>query len=214
MQVIEAEDGEKAVALALQHKPDLIFMDIRMPVMNGFEAARIIKTTSETSKIPIVALTASVKREEQDKEYAQYFDGYLRKPVSRSELYHEMSGFLKHTQTVKPSSKAEIQQVKSKGKKSRKLTNDERSELIQLFDGNLMTLWKEAIEFQMSDGIETFAGSVKTTGEKFKIPELIKFGDDLLHYVDNFDLNKMEESLKEFPKLITKLKVLLRKDAH
>jgi PAS domain S-box-containing protein len=212
MHVIEAEDGEKAVALALQHKPDLIFMDIRMPVMNGFEAARIIKTTSETSKIPIVALTASVRREDQDKDYAQYFDGYLRKPVSRSELYREMSVFLKHSQIVKPLQKEELSQEKPKGKKSRKLTNDERSELIQLYDGILLTLWKEAIEFQMSDGIETFAGSVKNTGEKFKITELIKFGDDLLNYVDNFDLNKMEESLKEFPKLITKLKVLLRKD--
>jgi len=214
MQVIEAEDGEKAVALALKYKPDLIFMDIRMPVMNGFEASKIIKLNTETSKIPIIALTASIRREDQDKEYEKYFDGYLHKPVSRSEMYHELSKYLKQSKPIQNQAKDEILPAKSKPEKALKLTNAEKSDLLQMFDGILLILWKEAIEFQMSDGIENFATSVKNTGEKFRITELIKFGDDLLHHVDNFDLNKMEESLKEFPKLIAKLKLSLKKDSQ
>ena len=82
---------------------------------------------------------------------------------------------------------------------------------MQLFNGNLLNLWKEANEFQMSDGMEAFARNVKNTGENFGIEDLTRFGDDLLHFVDNFDLNKMDKSLKDYPKLIKKIRETITK---
>jgi hypothetical protein len=84
--------------------------------------------------------------------------------------------------------------------------------LLQLLNEVLQKLWTEASEFQMSDGIEAFARNVKNTGEKFDFDELTKFGDDLLNYVDNFDLNKMDKSLKDYPKLIKRIKEAIKKN--
>jgi len=212
MKVIEADNGKNAVKLAQKFLPDLIFMDIRMPVMDGFEASKIIKSKSKTCKIPIIALTASIRRHEQDKDYEKYFDGFLRKPVSRSELFQELTKFLKYSENIEIKAGNKIVPVLSKSQLKIKLSKHERINLLQLFDGNLLKLWKEANEFQMSDGIEAFARNVKNTGQSFRIEELTRFGDDLLHFVDNFELNKMDKSLKEYPKLIKRIKEIIIKD--
>lgn len=58
-QVLEAEDGFKAMEIAKRHIPDLIFMDMALPLINGLSATKIIRQFKETSKIPIIAITAS-----------------------------------------------------------------------------------------------------------------------------------------------------------
>jgi CheY-like chemotaxis protein len=212
MKVLEAEDGRKAIELAMKFMPDLIFMDIRMPVMDGFEATKIIKTNDKTGHIPVIALTASVRRQSQDKDYEKYFDGYLRKPVSRAELYREMARFLKFSQKTEIIQIAEKPSFSSKIKTNLRLSKTEKTELLHLLNEVLQKLWTEASEFQMSDGIEAFARNVKNTGEKFDFDELTKFGDDLLNYVDNFDLTKMDKSLKDYPKLIKRIKEAIKKN--
>jgi two-component system cell cycle response regulator DivK len=67
---LEAEGGGQGVALAVEHVPDLVLMDIRMPDMNGTEA------------IPIVALTSSTMKGDREQFLAEGFDGYLQKPIS------------------------------------------------------------------------------------------------------------------------------------
>src|SRR4028118_1488341 len=58
-EVLEAEDGFKAMEIAKRHIPDLIFMDMALPLINGLSATKIIRQFKETSKIPIIAITAS-----------------------------------------------------------------------------------------------------------------------------------------------------------
>ena len=58
-EVLEAEDGFKAVEIAKRHIPDLIFMDMALPLINGLSATKIIRQFKETSSIPIIAITAS-----------------------------------------------------------------------------------------------------------------------------------------------------------
>lgn len=206
IEVLQAEDGQKAVLLASQFKPDLIFMDIRMPVMDGFEAARIIKTKKTTRGIKIVALTASVRSEDQENDYREYFDSYLRKPVLRSELFKELMKFLRF-RVVKVEETPPLNIALSAGQIKRPvLSGRQINELISLIDGDLKAKWDEAMLYQMSDEIEAFAHKVKSTGETFQINEMIHYGDDLLIFVDNFDLEKMDKSLKIYPKLIKDLK--------
>ncbi len=57
--VIEAENGKEGVAIVQEYKPDLVLMDIRMPVMDGHDATKIIKADSHTKYIPVIALTAA-----------------------------------------------------------------------------------------------------------------------------------------------------------
>jgi CheY-like chemotaxis protein len=65
-ELLEAENGQIAVEMTKKHHPDLVLMDIRMPVLDGFEATKILKANSATSSIPIVALTASTLQNEVD----------------------------------------------------------------------------------------------------------------------------------------------------
>jgi len=88
-----AENGEEAVRLAREEKPDLILMDIKMPVMDGYEASRILKSDDSVRHIPIVAVTASALKQEEEL-ILQCCDGYLRKPVSRADLVREMMRFI------------------------------------------------------------------------------------------------------------------------
>lgn len=95
LKVVTAKDGNEAVSLAKEKKPDLIFMDIRMPEKDGICAARELKCFESTSSIPIVAVTASVSFVEESR-LKGFFDGFLSKPISLAKLFAEAARFLKH----------------------------------------------------------------------------------------------------------------------
>ncbi|MHC1770361.1 MAG: PAS domain S-box protein [Flexilinea sp.] len=83
----DAEDGEKAVAISLTWKPDLIFMDLRMPRLDGYEAAKQIIASDYGKNIPIIALTASIMEMDKQKIYECGMAGYISKPFKDNELY-------------------------------------------------------------------------------------------------------------------------------
>jgi len=79
---LEATSGGEGVALAMEHRPDVILMDIRLPDMDGMEAAGLLKADPLTSAIPIVALTSFAMKGDRERFLAGGFDGYLEKPIS------------------------------------------------------------------------------------------------------------------------------------
>jgi len=85
-EVLEASTGKEAVAMAGKERPDIVFMDIHLPEMDGFEATRLIKGNAETKDIPVVALTASAMRGDEERILKEGFDGYVPKPVERKRL--------------------------------------------------------------------------------------------------------------------------------
>lgn len=92
-----AENGQQAVALNRTWKPHLIWMDMRMPVMDGYEATRIIRSKQEntTGMQPvIIALTASAFKEERDAVIAAGCDDFVRRPVRESEILDKMQRYL------------------------------------------------------------------------------------------------------------------------
>ncbi len=91
---LEATDGKQAVELTLSHKPDLILMDIQMPVMNGIEATKALKSDPKTHAIPIIALTAYAMRGDKEKIIDAGCDAYLPKPVEFAQLKNKMNACL------------------------------------------------------------------------------------------------------------------------
>jgi two-component system cell cycle response regulator DivK len=79
--VVEATDGEAGVSLARSERPDLILMDVSIPLLDGWEATRILKADPETRHIPIVALTAHALEEDRAKAREVGCDGYIAKPA-------------------------------------------------------------------------------------------------------------------------------------
>ena len=80
--MIEAQDGAEGVAKATEHKPDLILMDIQMPVMDGYEATRRIKADPALKAIPVIAVTSYALSGDEDKARSAGCDGYIAKPFS------------------------------------------------------------------------------------------------------------------------------------
>ncbi len=82
-----AENGKIAIATATSWKPDLILMDLRMPILDGFEAAKRIKATSEGKNTHVIAVTASILELDMHKVHDSGMVGYLRKPFKDYELF-------------------------------------------------------------------------------------------------------------------------------
>ena len=81
-EILEASNGEEALAIIQQEPvPDLVFMDLKMPVMDGWEATRQIRKLDGGDKIPIIALTAQAMAGDEQKALAAGCDDYLAKPI-------------------------------------------------------------------------------------------------------------------------------------
>ncbi len=86
--------GEEALCLAVEMKPILILMDIRLPGMDGLEAARGLKADPRTKDIPIWTITAHARTEDRNKALAAGCDGYIAKPFERPELVRRLREFV------------------------------------------------------------------------------------------------------------------------
>jgi two-component system cell cycle response regulator DivK len=92
--MIEAHDGAVAVELAARERPDLILMDIQLPVMDGYEATRRIRAVAELRAIPIIAVTSYALSGDEDKALAAGCDAYVAKPFSPRQLLAKIRQFL------------------------------------------------------------------------------------------------------------------------
>jgi two-component system, cell cycle response regulator DivK len=81
-ELIEAVDGEAGVAMAIQHKPDLILMDIQLPILNGYEATRRIRAVPELRHVPIIAITSYAMAGDAVRAVEAGCTGYVAKPFS------------------------------------------------------------------------------------------------------------------------------------
>jgi len=92
--VICAVDGAEACEKAIETAPDLILMDMQMPVMDGYEATRTIKSGAETRDIPVIGLTAHAMAGDREKALAAGCDDYEAKPINFSQLLETINRLL------------------------------------------------------------------------------------------------------------------------
>ena len=93
-EVLVAEDGERGCAMAEAERPDLILMDLELPVIDGWEASRRLKNNPATSAIPIIALSAHALAGAREKALAAGCDEFDTKPVEFDRLLTKMRGLL------------------------------------------------------------------------------------------------------------------------
>ncbi len=91
---LEAAGGLEGLALAAEHCPDLVLMDIRMPDMRGTEAVHKLREDERTAGIPVVALTSSTMKGDRERFLADGFDGYLEKPIRVREFPDQIRSHL------------------------------------------------------------------------------------------------------------------------
>jgi signal transduction histidine kinase/response regulator RpfG family c-di-GMP phosphodiesterase len=93
--IIEAENGKKAVELFGKQQPDIVFMDVQMPEMNGYDATAAIRKTEGNSQVPVIALTAGTVMGEKEKCLAAGMDDYISKPFVRETMERVLKEWLK-----------------------------------------------------------------------------------------------------------------------
>ncbi|MEA1832458.1 response regulator [Methylobacterium durans] len=96
-EVVLAHDGEAGVQQARAARPDVILLDMNLPVLDGWSAARALKSGSDTQRIPIIALTAHAMSGDRDKAIQAGCDDYHPKPVDFSKLLSQISAALGET---------------------------------------------------------------------------------------------------------------------
>ena len=97
-ELVSAGDGLSGVEMAEQQKPDLILMDMSLPVMNGWTAAQTIKAKPELAMIPIIGLSAHAMNEERQQALDSGCDEYLTKPVDEDLLFKTIERFIEKEQ--------------------------------------------------------------------------------------------------------------------
>jgi two-component system cell cycle response regulator DivK len=92
--VFEAADGQQALEMANRERPDLIILDVQMPILNGYQVLERLREDPRFNRAPIIALTANAMQGDKDKALAAGFTAYVPKPVSLSQLREQVSVLL------------------------------------------------------------------------------------------------------------------------
>ena len=185
-EILEAENGQEAIDVAAQHNPDIILMDMKMPVMNGYEAAQKLKSNPKLQGIPIIAITASAMKQSEE-EILNNCNSYIIKPVEENSLLREMSKYLKHQKT--DSNAAE---VKTEATESIHLPE----EIISRLQPHINVL---------KDGLNTDSVSeiIKILDEYTHMPKLKEIASQLQDYLNHFDLDEIKQTSPHSLFLIT-----------
>jgi two-component system, cell cycle response regulator DivK len=92
--VIEANEGEQGLRMVVEQKPDLILLDINLPDIDGLEVTKRLKSDRELRYIPVIALTANAMHGDRERCIAAGCNGYLPKPITKSELLSTVAQYL------------------------------------------------------------------------------------------------------------------------
>ncbi|UZE96464.1 ATP-binding protein [Alkalimarinus alittae] len=205
----EAEDGKKAIVIAERWNPDLILMDIRMPVMDGYEATYTMKRNASTQHIPIVALTASVMSKDEHRIKEAGFDGYLKKPVSGSELFAGIAAFLPHlvlnNSRVTTDDNAALERPYTRGSSTLR-DQEEHQDLPFSYDADVQSAISEQfmVEWSSVNGsgdisaTNTFAESLHAYSQARGLASLEIYAADLKAAAEAFDLDEIQRLLENF----------------
>jgi PAS domain S-box-containing protein len=165
----EANDGRSAVIIAEQFQPDIILMDLLMPIMNGYESVSKMRQLPLLRETPIIAITASGFEGKREEVLRQGFNEYIRKPFQVEELFSAISTLLKLEYVYEPddSAKPSLQFVQSEKVE----LSTEIAENIKSLEYSLKTKLCDAIEIQDFDTILTILRDLEsqnTLDDSFK----------------------------------------------
>ena len=209
LEIFDAENGVEAVKLAKEIIPDLILMDLKMPLMDGFEATAILKSDEKLKSIPIIALTASAMKEEKDKILNSGFDHYLHKPISQKELIGELTKFLKHKKADDATNEISENEFLIQQNQDEEFIKN-LPELFDMMNGKLKQKWETLRTTFILGEITLFATEIKTLAEKHHAFQLASWSEKLIEQTQSFDMENLPSTLNEYEIFISSFTRILK----
>lgn len=197
--IVVAENGSIGVDKAREIHPDLILMDMQMPVMDGYEATRLIKADKKLKQIPIVALTASTMKSDEVK-IENLCDGYLRKPVTKSQLISELKKYLPHTEVKQEAERSGHQQKDFFKDLIQRLPEESElaNDLSGVFNPEIILEFDALLKNRSNKRIRNFARLIAETGRKLQLNMIEAYGNELLEQLGAFNVKRITLMLEEF----------------
>ncbi len=206
--VIDAENGQIAVEMAKLYRPNLVLMDLKMPVMDGYEATKLLKADEELKKIPVIIITASAIKEQEPGIKKTGCDAVLDKPVSKNQLIALLKRFLPYSiaeSTEYPASPPAAASPHTPGTEV-PINTTHLAELLGILQGDLTLRWGKISKTHIIDEIEAFSQEIRELGAQYHSGRLKNWGEVLFNDLQTFDMQKVARTLDHFPGLIKEIK--------
>jgi len=206
IEIFEAEDGKEALKKVKIHQPDLLLIDMQMPIMGGLEVIRLLKEDNSLKKIPIIAVSGYESPDLEPAAKKAGVDAYLEKPFSQQDLFLIIMKFLPHSYFEEKSptdgnAGPEILPFNSEKK---------LSELLSLLQESYSLRWQELIKTFFLDEIQDFAKDIQNVADQYSIDLLKRWGDELLNAIQSFDMQQVTRVLENFPGLIKEIDLIIK----
>lgn len=202
-----AENGEMALEVLKSVHPDVIFLDMRLPGIDGYEVAKRIKAAPELNHIPVIAYTANVFSSDKIANCAD-FSGFLFKPVKKAELFDQLKKYLpfkqisNSSQILKPE---ELEIVIGNVELQQKLP-EIKSKLVT----DYLPVWQNIKDSLVLFKIEAFAKELENTGKFYNFDFLIAYANKIKDDIDMVDLESLKKVMYEFPFIIKRISELIK----
>ena len=212
-EIYEAENGQQGVEMAYRIQPHLIFMDMKMPVMNGYEATKRIKSDPKISSIPVIALTASVMKDNLHEIQDAGCDDLLQKPVGSEEVIKILMKYIEYSIDDEINISSDIDNDDNSNslinQDQGNTTTEQLDELIPQLKGDLYTIWEETSQQFIFTDIEKFGETMIQLGKDYNVKLVASWGKQLINQAQSFDMETLPETMAAYPDLI---KTLERKE--
>ncbi len=189
--ILKADDGDEAIRIVKEKKPDVVLMDIRMPRLNGTEATRMLREDPEVSKIPVLAFTASMLNHEMEAT-EHLFDGFLLKPLRKSFLFETLAKIL----PIVGGTSSKSESVKGKAK-----TDPAHHAFLEELKSVYGPRMRLLSEIPVMDEIDLIITELDLATRGHDIPELHDYLKKLNAANEAFDFDALPSLLRSFSQL-------------
>jgi len=203
-------DGMRGIELAQTHHPDIIFLDLRMPKIDGWETARRLKQNPDTADIPIVILTAAALKQEHSQQIQSLYNGFLCKPIRRYELVAQLTEIL----PIKPETLPSPQQppspspVETIGEPTAE-SLAKLPELLEKLELEQQTHWQPLCQTLKRREVRNWIQTLRQWAIEYQYQELLDYTITLQTQLQSFDWQNLPHTIEQFPLIVEKLALTL-----
>ncbi|THB76046.1 MAG: response regulator [Desulfobacteraceae bacterium] len=197
LEVMVAENGREAIMVASDFYPDIILMDIRMPVMNGIEAATQLKGHPKTRHIPVIALTASLSYDSNGYTESPVIDGFLQKPVKIPDLMELLCRYLEHEEDKSSAPDSHVVPMPDLTESQIRILQEKCSStpLATALKTEIMPAVTSLKSSFIMGNVSILGNRLIQVGNEWHVDFFMDIGKDMIQQVMLFDIDRIEKML-------------------